>query len=189
MTKDLTWPTARMAKFIDVSPRRLQQLVQEGIVPKHERDRYCPIAVNLAYIRFLRDRVQSPESSDSEFFAAKLAKVKSEREQIELQNQIIRKERIPVNDILAANHFVFKAIVAIIKGSALPIASCNEIFDEMRRVARLLRQKAAEVDTGALQNSNALDFDLTAVPAPGAICPTCRHESANADQGGQNGRG
>jgi len=55
-----------MAKFIDVTPRRLQQLVQEGVVPKCEgRGRYNPVAVNLAYIRFLRDRVQSPESSDS----------------------------------------------------------------------------------------------------------------------------
>jgi len=61
-----------MAKFIDVTPRRLQQLVQEGVVPKCEgRGRYNPIAVNLAYIRFLRDRVQSPEASDSEFFVEK----------------------------------------------------------------------------------------------------------------------
>src|SRR5207247_6892216 len=124
LMSNLTWRTTRMAKFIDVTPRRLQQLVQEGVVPKCEgRGRYNPVAVNLAYIRFLRDRVQSPESSDSEFFAAKLAKLKSERETIELQNQIIRKERIPVNDILAANHFVFKACVVIINGSEIPTAA------------------------------------------------------------------
>jgi hypothetical protein len=144
--KGLTWPASRMAKFIDVTPRRLQQLVQEGVVPKCEgRGRYNPIAVNLAYIRFLRDRVQSPEASDSEFFAVKLAKLGAEREQIELQNQIIRKERIPVDDILAANDFVFKAIAAIIKASGLSVAAVNEIFDEMRRVTRLLQQKANEV--------------------------------------------
>ena len=187
MSKDLTWPADRMAKFIDVSPRRLRQLAEEGIVPKTGRARYSPFEVTVSYIRFLRDRVQSPEASDSEFFAAKLAKLKSEREQIELQNQIIRKERIPVDDILGANHFAFKAIHAIIKGSGLPITSCNEIFDEMRRVSRLLREKAAEVDNGALQNSNAIDLDLTGISAPGAICSACRHESADADQGGQNG--
>jgi hypothetical protein len=44
---NLTWPTSRMAKFIDVTPRRLQQLVQEGVVPKCEgRGRYNPIAVS-----------------------------------------------------------------------------------------------------------------------------------------------
>ena len=44
---NLTWLTSRMAKFIDVTPRRLQQLVQEGVVPKCEgRGRYNPIAVS-----------------------------------------------------------------------------------------------------------------------------------------------
>lgn len=79
-----------MAKFIDVTPRRLQQLVQEGVVPKCEgRGRYNPIAVNLAYIRFLRDRVQSPELSDSEFFNAKLDKIRSEHEMIKTQTKLL----------------------------------------------------------------------------------------------------
>jgi hypothetical protein len=172
---NLTWSTSRMAKFIDVTPRRLQQLVQKGVVPKCEgRGRYNPIAVNLAYIRFLRDRVQSPETSDSEYFAAKLAKLKAERMQIDLQNQILRKERIPVDDVLLVNDFVFKAIRQIIKGSKLPIESCNEIFDEMRRVSQLLQEKVNEVDNGALQNSNGNDLDLTAVLAPGASLNTIR---------------
>jgi hypothetical protein len=92
-TKNLTWPSEKMAKFIDLTPRRLRQLVDEGIVPREERGRYNPFAVTVAYTRFLRDRVQSPEASDSEFFAAKLAKLKAEREMIELQNQLIRRTK------------------------------------------------------------------------------------------------
>src|SRR5439155_6707244 len=112
---NLTWPISRMAKFIDVTPRRLQQLVQEGVVPKGEgRGRYNPIAVNLAYIRFLRDRVQSPEASDSEFFAAKLAKIKAEREMIDLQVSIVRGERIPIDDVNEAVGQVFGAMRGII---------------------------------------------------------------------------
>src|SRR4030095_7702640 len=97
--------------FIDVTPRRLQQLVQEGVVPKCEgRGRYNPIAVNLAYIRFLRDRVQSPEASDSEFFAVKLAKLKAEREQIELQNAKFREEFYERDFV----HFTLKHAMAIV---------------------------------------------------------------------------
>src|SRR6266540_1040900 len=58
-TKHLTWPSEKMAKFIDLTPRRLRQLVDEGVVPREERGRYNPFAVMVAYIRFLRDRVQS----------------------------------------------------------------------------------------------------------------------------------
>src|SRR4029453_11027568 len=133
---NLTWPTTRMAKFIDVTPRRLQQLVQEGVVPKCEgRGRYNPIAVNFAYIRFRRDRAQLPSSSDSELSAAKLAKLKSEREQIELSMQITRGERIPIEDALAAAKLVFCSIAGILKANRnkmLTEAQINEIFDMIR---------------------------------------------------------
>src|SRR5262245_23235136 len=144
---NLKSPTRRIAKFIDVKPRRLQQLVQEGVVPKCEgRGRYNPIAVNLAYIRFLRDRVQSPEASDSEFFAAKLAKLRSEREQIELQMSIVRGERIPIADVNAVVAHVFASIRGVIKASKLPIEDCNEIFDQLRQAAEHLRAEADEVN-------------------------------------------
>src|SRR5690242_16653531 len=127
---NLTWPTSRMAKFIDVTPRRLQQLVQEGVVPKCEgRGRYNPIAVNLAYIRFLRDRVQSPEASDSEFFAAKLAKIKAEHRQIVLDMEIKRGARIPIQDVSEAAKYIFAHVRGIIIASKLSVEEKNEIFD------------------------------------------------------------
>jgi phage terminase Nu1 subunit (DNA packaging protein) len=137
--KGLTWPTSRMAKFIDVTPRRLQQLVQEGVVPKCEgRGRYNPIAVNLAYIRFLRDRVQSPESSDSEFFAVKLAKLRAEREQIELANQITRGKYYERDAVHFLYQHVFRFVTATLKGNMNRVLShevLNEIFEEIRNGA------------------------------------------------------
>jgi hypothetical protein len=143
---NLTWPISRMAKLIDATPRRLQQFVQEGVMPKCEgRGRYNPFAVNVAYIRFLRDRAQSPELSDSEFFQAKLAKLKSEREKIDLENRILRSEMIPIEDALTATNLVFGAISGILKANRdkiLTIDQINEIFAEMREVAKWLQQKA-----------------------------------------------
>jgi hypothetical protein len=156
-----------MARFIDVTPRRLQQLVQENVVPKCEgRGRYNPIAVNLAYIRFLRDRVQLPEASDSEFRAARLAKLKSEREQIELDMQIKRGARIPKEDVDRACNMVFKAIAGIIKANrhkVLTDEQINEIFDQMRMTARQLQHDYgngqfpdARGDTDATQGSEPI---------------------------------
>jgi hypothetical protein len=166
---NLTWPTARMAKLIDVTQRRLQQLVQEGVVPKCEgRGRYNPFAVNVAYIRFLRDRVQSPEPSYSEFFAAKLAKLRAEREQIDLENQITRSERMPIEDALAATKLVFGAISGILKANRdkiLTVDQINEIFAEMRRVTDWLQQKAngASASLG-LSSASALNRPTLRTP-------------------------
>lgn len=134
-SKDLTWPIDKMAKFIDVSPRRLQQLVQEGIVPKEERGRYSPIALNLAYIRYLRDRVQSPDQSDNEFFAVKLAKIRAETQQIDLDMEITRGQRIPLEDVSEVTNRVFQSIAGTLKANLnqlLTIEKINQIFAELR---------------------------------------------------------
>ena len=46
-----------MAKLLLLTPRRLQQLVTEGVVPKVERGRYELAPVIQAYIHYLRERM------------------------------------------------------------------------------------------------------------------------------------
>ena len=113
-------------------------MVDEGVVPREERGRYNPFAVMVAYIRFLRDRVQSPEASDSEFFAVKLAKLKAEREQIELANEITRGKYYERDAV----HFLYKHVFAIItqtlKGNlnrVLTFEVVNDIFSQFRAAA------------------------------------------------------
>jgi hypothetical protein len=153
-----------MAKFIDVTPRRLQQLAQEGVIPKCEgRGRYNPIAVNLAYIRFLRDRAQSPEQSDSEFFAAKLAKLKSEREMIELQMQITRSERIPIEDVAASEKMIFGFIRGTLianHNKVLTQSVINEIFSEWRLRADELKAMADKIRIDSSNGQTPANTDV-----------------------------
>jgi hypothetical protein len=76
MGKDLTWGPDKMAKLIDVTPRRLRQLAEEGIVPTNGRAQYQPFQVTVAYIRYLRDRVKLPDASMAELAAERLGEVK-----------------------------------------------------------------------------------------------------------------
>jgi hypothetical protein len=106
------------------------------------RGRYNPIAVNLAYIRFLRERVQSPEASHSEFFAVKLAKLKAEREQIELANEITRGKYYERDAVHFLYEHVFRMVTATLKGNMNRTLShdvINEIFEAIRNGADDLR--------------------------------------------------
>jgi phage terminase Nu1 subunit (DNA packaging protein) len=47
---------AEMAEMLQLSPRRLQQLATEGIIPKISRGRYELAPVVQAYINYLRER-------------------------------------------------------------------------------------------------------------------------------------
>jgi len=65
----------------------------------------------------------------------------AKKEQIELQNQIARGERIPIDDVNEAVGQVFTAIRGILKVN-LSVDRANDVFDEMRRVADWLQQKS-----------------------------------------------
>ena len=99
--------------------------------------------------------MQSPEASDSEFFAEKLAKLKAERLQLELQNQIIRKERIPIADVKESVGRIFMAIRGIVKAT-FPVDRANEVFDQMRRACDWIRQKENEVQPENDNGSNGV---------------------------------
>jgi CheY-specific phosphatase CheX len=64
----------------------------------------------------------------------------AKKEQIELQNQIARSERIPIGDVNEAVGQVFGAIRGIVKAN-LSVEHANEVFDEMRRVCDWIQKK------------------------------------------------
>ena len=69
----------------------------------------------------------------------------AKKEQIELQNQVVRKMRIPIEDVNEAVGQVFAAMRGIIKAN-LSVEHANEVFDEMGRVVDWIQQKANEVE-------------------------------------------
>jgi hypothetical protein len=132
---DLQWPAVKMAKLMDVTPSRLRQLVAEGVVQRVGRDRYRPFECNVAYIRFLRDRMKAPDGSDSEFHAAKLAKLRSEKECIDLDMEIKRGLRIPIDTVKEVVGRAFMSVAATIKANrdkVLTEAQINEMFAMLR---------------------------------------------------------
>ena len=50
-----TQPIGVIARLLDLSERRVQQLSREGVIPKAERGQYDLIGSVRGYVRYLRD--------------------------------------------------------------------------------------------------------------------------------------
>ncbi|RWC78341.1 MAG: hypothetical protein EOS71_03725 [Mesorhizobium sp.] len=59
MTAQSTGPSLitglQLARLLDLTPRRVQQLVREGAIPKADRDRYPLVAATQGYLKWLTD--------------------------------------------------------------------------------------------------------------------------------------
>lgn len=94
--EDNLQPVAGIASLLDVSIRRVQQLVADGVLPKARHGKYPVIACIQAYIRHLR------ELSEGASAAAERAKLlKAQRQKVEIEVASMRRDLIPAEEVRA----------------------------------------------------------------------------------------
>jgi len=116
-----TVPSERLALLLDLTPRRLQQLAAEGVIPKTDRNRYDLVESVRGYVRYLRDRAFGPELRDSpDSFATQRARLTRARANAEeLKARQLAGELIPAADIEAA----WGAVTEVMRTRLLAIPS------------------------------------------------------------------
>lgn len=74
-----TYPVGTIAALLLLTVRRVQQLTEQGIIPKAERGQYALAPAVQGYVKFLRDRALNGDAGDSEVGADKARMVKAKR--------------------------------------------------------------------------------------------------------------
>lgn len=104
MAADTLQPAAVIAKLLDMTERRVQQLATEGVLPKASHGKYPLYACVHAYIRYLRgsdaddgDDGESGNRLSGTVERAKLAR--AQRQKIELETAALRETLLPAADV------------------------------------------------------------------------------------------
>lgn len=111
-----------MAQCIDVTQRRLSQLVEKGVIKRAESGRYNPFEVCVAYIRWLRDQRSAPPDREGDKSAAE-AKV--------------NRARITANEADQSDIDRGKAIGAIVLKSDFRHCYADAIAQGIRNISKL----------------------------------------------------
>ena len=110
----LTMPVGEMATTLGLRPRRVQQLVEMGVIPAPDRGRYPVAAAVQGYIRFLSDQGRQ-EGTASKPNAYQEARVR------EIEGNIARRNERLKADALAACMTVIDAAAGGLKADLLSI--------------------------------------------------------------------
>mgnify|MGYP003154446415 CR=1 FL=1 len=97
MSDQQVYPAKVIASLLDISERRVTQLVNEGIIPKTDRGRYELFPVVQGYIKFLRERKlgRAVVSLDE----ARQRKLAAEAEMAEIELAKARADVVRVGDV------------------------------------------------------------------------------------------
>lgn len=135
-----TYPLDTISKLLDLTPQRVNQLVNQGIIPRAERGRYELVPVVRAYIHFLRDRKIQGDVHGDDYSTYRTRLTKARAEMAEKENAQLDSKLIPADDAKQA----WSAMVANARARLLsipnkiaPIVCAAETINEAREIIKI----------------------------------------------------
>ena len=101
MSNAQTFPLDTICKLLDLTPQRIAQLVNEGVIPKKERGRYELVPVVRGYIHFLRNRAikGDAQSTGDDYSAHRARLTKAKADMAEMEREQMADRLIPAADV------------------------------------------------------------------------------------------
>jgi phage terminase Nu1 subunit (DNA packaging protein) len=165
-----TQPIGVIARLLDLSVRRVQQLSREGVIPKAERGQYDLIGSVRGYVRYLRDQALKAQAGAPDYAAERARFIRARADLAEMEADEKRRSLIAAEQIEAA----WIAVLALLRTRllALPDRLAPQAFEQstVGDTRNLIRAAIREVLDDLAQPDIELeaDIDLTGVADPEA---------------------
>ena len=85
-----TQPIGVIARLLDLSERRVQQLSREGVIPKAERGQYDLIGSVRGYVRYLRDQATKAQAGAPDYAAERARFIRARADLAEMEAEAKR---------------------------------------------------------------------------------------------------
>ena len=165
-----TQPIGVIARLLDLSERRVQQLSREGVIPKAERGQYDLIGSVRGYVRYLRDQALKAQAGAPDYAAERARFIRARADLAEMEAEEKRRSLIAAEQIEAA----WIAVLALLRTRllALPDRLAPQAFEQstVGDTRNLIRAAIREVLDDLAQPDIELeaDIDLAGVTDPEA---------------------
>lgn len=92
-------PIAVIAKLLDLSERRVQQLSRDGVIPKATRGQYDLIASVRGYVRYLRDQAAKAQAGAPDYASERARFIRARADLAEMEAEEKRGSVIAAEDV------------------------------------------------------------------------------------------
>lgn len=94
-----TYPVATIAEILNLTPRRVQQLVKEKIIPKAVHGEYELFGCIKGYIMYLQERTSGREVTTADAHAERTRLLKAQADKTELEVAQIKEKLLPALEV------------------------------------------------------------------------------------------
>lgn len=163
-----TQPIGVIARLLDLSERRVQQLSREGVIPKAERGQYDLIGSVRGYVRYLREQASKAQAGAPDYAAERARFIRARADLAEMEAEEKRGALIAAEEIEAA----WIAVLALLRTRllALPDRLAPQVFEQStvgdtRNLIRMtIREVLDDLAQPDIQLEASADIDGLADP-------------------------
>ena len=92
---------AVIARFLNLTERRVQQLAREGVLPKPEKGKYDLVRCVQTYVRYLQDRAYGSDVTAQDTHHERARLIKAQADKTELEVAAMRNALVAIEDVEA----------------------------------------------------------------------------------------
>ncbi|WP_319825849.1 terminase small subunit, Nu1 [Thalassovita sp.] len=159
-------PIGVIAKLLDLSERRVQQLSREGVIPKATRGQYDLIGSVRGYVRYLREQAVRTQAGAPDYAVERARLIRARADLSEMEAEARRGALIAADDIEAA----WIAVLALLRTRLLalpdrlaPVVHAQEgpagVREVIREAIREALEEMAEADVRVEEESGGTGPD------------------------------
>ena len=139
-----TCDTKTIARLLNLTPRRVQQLSDEQVIPKAGRNEYELAPAVRSYVMYLQERVapKTPSEGEADYHREKALLTRAQRERAELDLAIAREEFLPAADVARVLGLVFSEIKSrLLNQAAARIAARTKSMRDQTKIKAVVREE------------------------------------------------
>jgi phage terminase Nu1 subunit (DNA packaging protein) len=161
---DATHPVDTIARVLKLTPRRVQQLSAEGVIPRAERGRYHLIPAVHGYIDYLQAR---RIDGGDDFATQRVRLTRARADMAEMERKQLAEELIPADDVESAWSVVVSAmrarLVAVPSKAAPTLVgkTAIEVQNSLREHINEALEELARVNIEVVAPLRASDSEAT----------------------------
>jgi hypothetical protein len=113
------YPVDAIAKLLNLTPRRVQQLAREGIIPRAEKGKYDLIRTVRGYVKYLQEQVALRRVEPSELHDERTRLLTAQARKAEIEIAALERSLLPFDGVVQA----WQQLVAAFRARCLALPS------------------------------------------------------------------
>lgn len=153
-------PIKTIARALELTERRVNQLVKDGVLPKTERGRYELIPVVQAYVKFLREKSVNSDVGADDYAAQRTRLTKAKADMAEMEKDQMASVLIPASDVGDAWEAMVSnmraRMLAIPSKAVATVFSAEDVNEAKKILQEVINEALAELSSIEVKTANPI---------------------------------